>query len=118
MHRIANEIRKEKGYDIAGYMGIRVPKGKQSPCNMFGILRENEPLEKSILGIKYTQPQRADLLGELWKEDERILLKVFGERNYREASGLIKKHLRDYKIKPEKIVFMDEEKERYLHEVA
>jgi len=114
MNNIARGIKEEKGYDIAGHMGIRVPEEKSSPCNMFGILKEKEPLEKSILGIKYKKSQRADLLGELWKDDNKFLLKVYGQDNYLEVSRLIKKHLSPYKIKPEKIVYQDKREESYL----
>ncbi|HPD81813.1 MAG TPA: hypothetical protein PK357_01810 [Candidatus Pacearchaeota archaeon] len=114
MHGIAKGIKQEKGYDIAGHMGIRVSEEKQAPHNMFGILKEKQPLEKSILGIKYKKPQRADLLGELWNEDEKFILKIYGHDNYLEVSKLIKKHLSLYGIKPEKFVYQDKRRESYL----
>jgi hypothetical protein len=115
IHQIAEGIKKEKGYDIAGHMGIRISQGKLTPYNMLGILKEKKPLEKSILGIfKYTKPQRADLLGELWNEDEKFILKIYGQDNYLEVSKLIKKHLSPYRIKPEKFVYQDKREESYL----
>lgn len=113
-HQIAEGIKEEKGYDIAGHMGIRISQGRPSPCNMFGILKEKKPLEKRILGIKRTKPQRADLLGELWNEDEKFTLKIYGHDNYLEVSRLIKKHLSPYGIKPEKFVYQDKKEESYL----
>ncbi len=114
MHRIARGIKEEKGYDIAGHMGIRVPEEKTSPYNMFGILKDKKPLEKRILGIKYSQKQRADLLGELWREDDKFTLKVYGQENFLEVSKLIKKHLSPYKPKLSKIVYTDRREESYL----
>ena len=111
---LENGIRNEKGYDIAGHMGIRVPEKKKHPSNMLGILKEKEPIEKVVLGIKYNQSQKADLLGELWKEDDKFTLKVYGQDNYLEVSRLIKKHLSPYKIKPEKVIYQDSREESYL----
>ena len=101
IHDIAEKVREEKGYAIAGHMGIRVSEEKQSPPSMFGILKEK-------------QSQRADLLGELWNEDNKFTLKIYGHDNYLEVSRLIKKHLSPYRIKPEKFVYQDKREESYF----
>jgi hypothetical protein len=111
---IARKIKKEKGYDIAGHLGIRIPEGKEAPYNMFGVLKEKQHLEKNILGIKYKKSQRADLLGELWKEEDKYLLKVYGQDNYIELIRLIKKHLLSRKSKLDRIVYQDKREEGYL----
>lgn len=114
MYRIAGAIKEEKGYDIAGHLGIRVPEKKQAPPHMFGILKERPPLEKSILGIKRTKPQKSELLGELWEEDGGYLLKVYGQDNYIELIRLIKKHLLSRKSKLDKIIYQDKREEGCL----
>ncbi len=114
MHGLSQRIREEKGYNIAGHLGIRVPEEKQAPYNMFGILKEKQPVVKSIFGIKYKKPQRAELLGELWKEEDKYLLKVYGQDNYIELMRLIKKHLSSRKSKLDKIIYQDKREESYL----
>lgn len=119
LERVAEGISKEKGYAVAGHMGIRVPDKKTSPSNMLGILKEKEPLEKSILGfIKYHKPQRADHLGELWKDNNKFTLKIYGQDNYLETMELIKKYSPHEEINLEKFVYQDPKEETYISDLV
>jgi hypothetical protein len=113
IHRIAKEV-MEEGYDIAGHMGIRVSEKNKHPSNMIGILKNKDPLEKRILGIKFNQKQRAELIGELWNNNDKFTLKVYGQDNYLEVCRLVKKHLSAYNIKPKKVIYQDSREESYI----
>ncbi|MGY4884051.1 MAG: hypothetical protein ACP5NZ_00540 [Nanobdellota archaeon] len=118
LEAIAKGIKEEKGYAVAGHMGVRVSKNKKHPCKMFGILKEKAPIEKRILGFKYNEPQRADLLGEFWEEDNKFNLNIYGQDNYLETMGLIKKYSPHNKINLDKFVFQDKREEAYLSDLV
>jgi hypothetical protein len=121
VYRIAEELRKE-GYEIAGHMGVKVPKEKQPPHNMVGILKDKKPLEKNICGFKYNKKQRADLLAEVWEDntekDKKLIAHIYGYENFREASRLIKRLSSPYRVKIVKLVYKDPREENYLSDIA
>jgi hypothetical protein len=126
--KIAKELRKE-GYEIAGHMELKVPKEKQPPYNMVGILRKKEPIQKKLLGIRYNMPQREDCIGKVWTDnreingiqavnDKRWLVEIYGQDNYLEVAKLVKKIASPYKIKISKFVHENPREEAYLSDIV
>jgi hypothetical protein len=104
-HYVAKGL-KENGYDIAGHGGIRTPK----PQNDFiGILKDEEPIQRSFLGCKipfWYKYQRGHQIGKLWlnhegrkaKEDKRWVLEVYGIEYCPELSEIITELSRPYNV--------------------
>ncbi len=99
-----SNILKEKGYNVAGHAGIR----KKVPLsNFLGILKEREPLEKSLFGIKYIKNRRAMHLATIWFNDSKRkanessnwLVEVYGKEYLSEVSKLIKPLSKQYCVK-------------------
>jgi hypothetical protein len=121
IYRIAKGLREE-GYEIAGHMGIKVPKEKQPPHNMVGILRKKEPIKKRFLGIiPYTEKQRHDYVGKLWTdnvekgaiEDKKWILNIYGQDNFTEVTGLMNKFASP-DVEIDRFVYKDKREESYL----
>ena len=101
-YEVAEKLRKI-GYDIAGHAGIR----KEKPLSSFiGILKDRNPLNKSILGIKYTKKQRAIHLGTLWFNNEKKnanehknwVLDVYGRKHLSKMTKLVNSLSQPYNV--------------------
>jgi hypothetical protein len=111
VYKIAEGLRKE-GYEVAGHMGVKVPEQKQPPCNMVGILKERDPIQKSFFGIKYNKSRRAFHLGTIWInneekgaiEDEKWILEVCGEKYKSKLTELVEKIALPYNVQVETIL--------------
>lgn len=122
VYRIAKGLRK-KGYEIAGHMGV---KQKKPTCNMVGILKEREPIQKNFYGIKYNQNQRALYVATLWInseekkaiEDKRWVLEVNDEKYKTKLTKLVEKLSLPYNVKIQVKLLNDPREETYLSEVG
>ena len=121
---IAKELREE-GYEIAGCMGVRQ---KTPPCNLIGILKEREPIQKDFYGIlKWNKNQRALHLGtillnckkEKAEEGEKWVLEVYGREYLLELTEVVKRLSLPYKAKIQVKLCSDfPREENYLHELG
>ncbi len=86
---------RDRGYDIANSAGLRQSEPDKGAV---GILKPREPIQKSFLGFKWNNQQRALYIGTLWLEnqargaklDENWVLEVYGRDYVPELTELAK----------------------------
>jgi len=91
---IARTLR-ERGYEIASSLGIRQTEPN---LNVIGILKPRAPVQKSLLGFKWTKERRALYIGKLWlnsriigaRYGENWVLDVFGRDNVSELTEIVR----------------------------
>lgn len=94
-YSVSEEL-KERGYELAGHMNLKLGKQKKPLSSFIGILKNQKPIQKKILGIKLNKRQKAIYIGKIWfnnesknaYEDKKWVLEVYGRRHLSEMTKL------------------------------
>ena len=124
-YSVSEELKK-RGYCLAGHMNLKIGKQKKSLSSFIGILKNQKPIQKKILGIKLNKKQKAIYIGKIWfnnksknaDENKKWILQVYGRRHLSEMTKLFNSLSKPYGVKLD--VHLKSEyivKENYLFDI-
>jgi hypothetical protein len=123
IYDVAEKLKKE-GYSIAGHLRVR----RETPtCNMIGILKDREPIQKNFLGFKYTKKQRAFHLGTVWfnridknaDEYKEWVFEAHGKKEMEKLTKLLEEISFTYNVRVKtNLHYNTPKREAYLHELG